>query len=355
MREIDFYKIPLSFSIRKTIKRMDDGGIGFVVCVDDNDIVIGVISDGDFRRAVLSGISLEKRALEIINRDFIHVPVDYEAKDIANIFQKGIAQQIPVVDGGKLVDIITEESLYLHQKTIKYKRKKLNLPVVIMAGGKGTRLEPFTHILPKPLIPIGDKPIIEIIMDNYAKFGMTRFYVSVNHKAKMIKAYFEDFSEKYHILFIDEDKPLGTAGALKFLENKIKSPFFVTNCDILIETNYLEIYKYHKQGNYSMTFVGSMQHHIIPYGVCKIDNDGELKEMKEKPEYDFLVNTGMYILNPDTFKFIPYNESFDITDLIRKLKQNNKKIGVYPVSEKSWIDIGQWEEYKKSLSMLLGT
>ena len=125
-----------------------------------------------------------------------------------------------------------------------------------------------------------------------------------------------------------------------------------TGCDILIKQDYSEIYSFHKNGNFSFTLVASMQHHIIPYGVCEIDDDGEFQSITEKPEYDLLVNTGMYILSPDIFKYIPKNEHFHITDLINKLRNHNLRIGVYPVSEKSWIDIGQWEEYKKNIEML---
>ena len=221
-----------------------------------------------------------------------------------------------------------------------------------MAGGKGTRLDPFTRIFPKPLIPIGDNPIIEIIMDKFAKYGMKSFIISVNTKAKMIKAYFEDSRSKYNISFIDEDKPLGNIGALRFLEGKLKTPFFISNCDIIVECDYTKIYEFHQQHNCDLTIVGSLQHYTIPYGVCDIENGGILKSIKEKPEYDLLVNTGMYVFNPDILKFIPKNEFFNIPDLIKKLKKARKKIGVYPVSEKSWIDVGKLSEYKKHINIL---
>ena len=221
-----------------------------------------------------------------------------------------------------------------------------------MAGGKGTRLAPFTYILPKPLIPIGEKPVIEIIIDEYIKFGVNNFFISVNHKANMIKAYFEDINHEYSIGYVIEDKPLGTAGSLKYLEGKIDSDFFVSNCDIIIKENYNSIYDFHKKNDNILTLVSSMQHHTIPYGVCEIENGGTLKSITEKPQYDFLVNTGMYILSPEALKYIPENEFFHITHLIEKLKDDGKKVGVFPVSEKSWIDIGQWTEYKKAVEFL---
>ena len=149
----------------------------------------------------------------------------------------------------------------------------------------------------------------------------------------------------FHVSYIDEDKPLGTGGALKFLENKIDIPFFVSNCDILIKTDYNSIYKNHIDNNYDISVVASMVHHKVPYGVCEINEGGELKQMVEKPEFDYLVNAGMYIINPSTLKHIPNNEFYNITDLINKVKDNGGKIGVYPVSEKSYLDAGQWKEY----------
>lgn len=354
MRDLTNYCIFQNAYIKEALKQMDKAASKILFVVKKDNKLIGSVSDGDIRRAILKGVNLTEKVNYIMNNNPTFVNENYNIKIVKRIFLEKRYEAIPVVNSNKeVVDILFWNKVFSEKKIRKCPR--LNIPVVIMAGGRGTRLDPFTRILPKALIPIGEKPIIEIIMDEFAKFGMTKFYVSVNRKAKMIKAYFEDFSKKYHIFYIDEDKPLGTVGALKFLEDKINTQFFVSNCDIVMKTDYAEIYKFHKVGNYSMTLVGSMQYHVIPYGVCEIENGGELIELREKPEYNFLINTGMYILNPDILKFIPYKESFDLTDLITKLKKIGKKIGVYPISEKSWIDIGQWEEYKKSLDKLRGT
>jgi NDP-sugar pyrophosphorylase family protein len=233
------------------------------------------------------------------------------------------------------------------------KIKQLNLPVVIMVGGKGTRLDPFTRILPKALIPLGETPIIEVIMDKFSVYGVKEYYISVNHKHKMIKAYFEDRKSKYNVSYIDEDKPLGTAGAIKLLENKINTPFFVSNCDIIINCDYSAIMKFHQDKKHMLTLIASMQHHTVQYGVCEIENDGSLFKIKEKPEYDFLVNTGMYIMNPEIMSYIPDNSYFDMTDLIEAIKEEKHTIGIYPVSEKSWIDVGQWEEYNNANKLVI--
>lgn len=196
--------------------------------------------------------------------------------------------------------------------------------------------------------------MIEVIMAEYAKYGMADFHISVNYKAALIKAYFKDIEHPYHIQYIDEDKPLGTAGALKYLQDEFPQAFFVANCDIIIKADYAEIFDFHKTGNFDITLVASMQNYTIPYGICEINKGGQLKAIKEKPEYNFLVNTGMYVLEPHTLKQIPDRQFFHITDLIEKVKAGGGKIGVFPVSEKSWIDIGQMEEYKKNMKSFLG-
>lgn len=221
-----------------------------------------------------------------------------------------------------------------------------------MAGGKGARLDPFTRILPKPLIPFGNDPVIKVIMDEFGKFGMNDFYISLNDKGRMVKAYFHDHDMDYRIEYIEEDKPLGTAGALKCLDGKMDGTFFVSNCDIIIQADYVSIFDFHKKGSYDLTLVGSMQQYTIPYGICDIDNGGVLKGIREKPEYDFLVNTGLYLLEPAIPQYIPENEYFDMTDLIKKIQDNGLKVGVFPISEKSWIDVGQWAEYKNTIKEL---
>jgi NDP-sugar pyrophosphorylase family protein len=270
---------------------------------------------------------------------------------VTNIFTHTVVQHLPIVENDQIIDLIIKSKWFIDSGYGKESRQ-LNAPVVIMAGGKGTRLEPFTSILPKPLIPIGEKPIIEIIMAEYAKYGLHKFYLSVNYKAKMIKAYFEDATKNYSIEYIDENVPLGTAGSLKLIEHSINHPFFVSNCDVLIKDQYDKIYDFHINGSYELTLVASMQNHTLPYGVCEIETGGRLKAIKEKPNFDFLANSGMYILNPSVFRYIPSNTFYNMTDLINDLLKNGYSVGVYPVSENSYMDFGQWSEFKKSLKSL---
>lgn len=352
MQDINKYKVKSNSNIKQAIRQLDIGGLGFCVVVDSADKVIGVVTDGDFRRSILNGTDLEGNVLQITNRRYKYLTAGYSKTDAVNLFimEKNI-EHLPILENGCLVEVITEKDL-VSKGDMNGRKKKLDNQVVIMAGGLGTRLDPLTVILPKALIPIGDKAMIELIMDKYREYGMSDFVISVNYKAKMIKAYFEEGKGGYNINYIEEEKPLGTAGALRYLKNRAEKPFFVSNCDIIINDNYADIYDFHINGEFALTLVASLHYQTIPYGVCEIDNRGALKRIIEKPESNFLVNTGMYVLNPDILELIPENTYYNMTDLITDLQNQNRKIGVYPVSEKSWIDVGQWEQYRNAVNVL---
>ena len=351
MSKVNQYLVQKDEPIRKAINLLNEGGRKIIFVVDIKNRLYGALTDGNIRRWIVKTGGIKGKVGDICNKNPIYFEKDYSIGKTREILLSEKIEAIPVVDKErKIIKILFWDDIFKEEKK---DFTQIYLPVVIMAGGKGTRLDPFTRILPKPLIPIDDKAIIEVIMDDYAKFGIKKFYITINHKAKIIKAYFEEQKSNYNLEFIEEDTPLGTAGALKLLENKINTSFFVSNCDIIIKEDYAKMYDFHKENNFALTLVVSMQHHIIPYGVCEIENGGILKRVNEKPEYDFLVNTGMYLLNPETFRFIPDNKFYNITDLIFDLKKNNYKVGVYPVSEKAWLDIGQWDKYKSSLGKFL--
>ncbi len=346
-------KITILYSktIRESLKKISDGGKQIVFVVDEENRLFGSVTDGDVRRWILKTGGIVGAVKDICNRMPFCLPQLTSHEEIQKTMMQNNINAIPIIDENKkIVDVIFLSNLISDETENIY--EQIDLPVVIMAGGFGTRLEPFTSILPKPLIPIGNKPMLEVIMDEYAKFGMRNFFISVNHKAKMIKAYFEDHDSDYKFQYLEEDKPLGTAGSLKHLDGEIKTPFFVSNCDIIIKDDYTKIYDFHKKGNFDFTMVASMQHHKIPYGVCEIGDGGVLSTLNEKPEYNFLVNTGMYLLNPDILQHIPKNEFFHITHLMEKLQKLGKKIGVYPVSEEAYIDVGQWQEYQNAVKIL---
>jgi NDP-sugar pyrophosphorylase family protein len=222
-----------------------------------------------------------------------------------------------------------------------------------MAGGKGTRLKPLTNVIPKPLIPIGDKTIVEKIMDRFMSVGCRDFYFSVNYKAETIRHYFDTIEHKdYEITYFKEDKPLGTAGSLYLIRDKIETTFFVSNCDIIIDEDYSEILKYHRENKNELTIVAALKHYSIPYGTIKTGDNGLLIELIEKPELTFQINSGMYIMEPHLLSEIPENVFFHITHLIENIKKRNGKIGVFPVSEGSWKDIGERDMYLSFLKRI---
>lgn len=351
MSNIRQYLIQKSESIKNALKLIDKNSRKIVFAIDIENKLYGALTDGNIRRWIIKTSGIEGKVEDICDKNPIFFLEGYSIEQVKEImFSKGI-EAVPVVDNErKIIKILFWNDIFKEERE---KFTQINLPVVIMAGGKGTRLDPFTRILPKPLIPFNNKAIIEVIMDEYSKFGMKKFYISINYKAKIIKAYFEEQKSNYNFEFIEEDNPLGTAGALKFLEKKVNTSFFVSNCDTIIKEDYSKIYNFHKENNFVLTIVGSMQHHTIPYGVCEIKNGGKLKKIIEKPVYDFLANTGMYLLNSEVLYLIPHNKFYNITDLVSILIENNHKVGVYPISEKSWIDIGQWWQYNSNFNKML--
>jgi NDP-sugar pyrophosphorylase family protein len=221
-----------------------------------------------------------------------------------------------------------------------------------MAGGKGKRLDPFTKILPKPLIPIDEKPVIEVIMDNFKKYGFNKFIIALNYKAEMIKMYFAENPNNYQIEYIQEKNFLGTIGALSLIKDKLGGTFIVSNCDVIIDANYDDTLNYHKQNNNQITVLGVSRNINIPYGILNMKNTcADFEEIIEKPDYHFIVNSGVYVLEPEVVDLIPRNQTTDMPDLLVLAKKKGFKIQVYPVNC-SWFDIGEWGEYKKAIEYM---
>ena len=303
--------------------------------------LVATITDGDIRRWILKSGDLNESISSVANYSPKALRVD-DGVDPQKYMAENKIEAVPVLNSEGEVERIlfwTKEEVNVY--------KKMNVPVVIMAGGLGTRLYPYTKILPKPLIPIGDIPIIEHIMDRFYDQGNENFLVIVNHKKNMIKAYLNELEKEYAIEFFDEDMPLGTGGGLSLLKNRFNEPFILTNCDILIESDYEKIYAHHKESGNFITMVCSLKNIRIPYGVIEVNEDGTVGNIKEKPEFPLLTNTGMYIVDESVVENLKENERIDFPDIIEYYRKNGKKIGVYPISEKSWLDMGQLEELYK--------
>jgi NDP-sugar pyrophosphorylase family protein len=267
------------------------------------------------------------------------------------IMLKEKIERIPVLSkDGKVMDVILWTDIFGEEDIVE-ERNILTNPVVIMAGGKGTRLDPFTKILPKPLIPIGNKPVIELIMEKFYQCGFNRFIYSLNYKKEYIKLFIKESNFPYIIDFVEEEDFLGTIGCLSLMKDKIDKTFFVTNCDSLMDVDYKSILDWHKEHDASLTIVGSHNEFRIPFGVLEM-SDGRLEKILEKPVHDMIVNTGVYVIEPHVLSYVPDNKLFDMNELIEKILEK-EKVTVYPVCE-GWFDIGQWKEYQDNLERLKG-
>jgi dTDP-glucose pyrophosphorylase len=336
-------------TLHQAMQQLEEIGKKILFVTDDKGLLIGTLTDGDIRRWILSDGKINDTVLDACNKEPI---VIYDIIDLDKVKEMMLNEHInciPVVTRGKeIVDVLFWEWVF-RDSPETMKKPKLDIPVVIMAGGKGTRLDPFTRILPKPLIPIGDKTILEIIIESFLDYDVKKFYLSVNHKAKIIKSYFEELTPQYSLEFIEETKPLGTAGSLVYLKGKFAGSFIVTNCDIIIRTDYYDLYTHHTKNENDITIVASLKNFNIPYGVCEIKNGGTLTNLHEKPEYNFLINTGMYVIRPQVLDYLPENTFFNFTDLINTTRENGGKVAVFPIHEKGWLDTGEWAEYKETI------
>lgn len=333
-------------SILSALKRMDAIKHRLLI-VTESGRFCSMLSIGDIQRAIIKGVDLGQHVASIL-RDNTKVASIHDSRESVYEYVKSHKTEfMPIIDDSNtVVDVLFWDDLF--QSDVIHRTDEFHLPVIIMAGGEGTRLRPLTNVLPKPLIPIGNQTMLEDIMDRFVGCGCHEFYISVNYKADIIKLYMSNLGKsQYHISYFQEDKPLGTAGSLHLLKNKIKDTFFVSNCDIIIDEDYGEILKYHRNNHNEITVVAAIKNMTIPYGTLETKEEGLLSDIKEKPDYTFKINTGMYILEPHLISEIPEGEFYHITFLIEKLMKDGRRVGVYPINEGSWTDVGNWDEYLK--------
>lgn len=340
--ELMIFLISPDSTVVEAMQSIDRNARGILFVVDDHRRLLGVITDGDIRRWLIRTGELKAPVSDFMNRDPKKISIKEHANAHNYMIQCSITALPVVTAKGVVTDILFRDGCVEVHKQPKGFLKAI--PVVIMAGGKGTRLYPYTKILPKPLIPIGDIPIMERIIDKFCEFGVERFYVTVNYKKNMIRSYFSELSTEYTLDYVEEEQPLGTGGSLQLIKDTFEVPFFVTNCDILIHADYEDIYRYHKESGNEMTIVTALKNIVVPYGVIHSSENGAVQAMEEKPKLSYFVNTGMYILNPELKNEIPKDSFFHMTDLADKLLAEHRRVGMYPISEDSFLDMGEFEE-----------
>lgn len=332
------YCIAGDLTVRDAMKKLDVVRLK-ILFVLEGGVFAATLTDGDIRRFLLNGGKIDGKVREAANNHPV-IANTYEQARILYHERDYIA--IPIVgEDGSL------ENVYVGGRIKERHTKKINIPVVINAGGKGTRLDPYTRILPKPLIPVGELPIIELIMRQFQEYGGEKFHIIVNYKKELMKAYFADADYSYDISWYDEEKPLGTGGGLSLLKNKINETFFFTSCDTLLMTDYAGILEFHKKNNNDITMVCAYKTIIIPYGVLEMGKDGSIENIQEKPELSFLTNTGVYIVEPKVIDDLEEDLSIGFPDIVEIQRNKGRKAAIYPISENDWMDMGQISELEK--------
>ena len=335
-------------NVLEAIRQMDLTESKLLLVIDGEKLQ-GLVSIGDIQRSLIKKQNFKELIKNILRKEFTVGRNTQSQQEIKALMIKHRTEFMPILSAeGELSKIVFWEDVFEENRTLN---RKIEIPVVIMAGGKGTRLRPITNIIPKPLIPIGEQTIAELIINSFKNLGSKNFYLSVNYKADMIEGYFKEKNNlNVNISYFIEDKPLGTAGSLHLLDGKINSTFFVSNCDIIIDQDYYEILNYHQKNKNEITLVAAIKNFRIPYGTIEVENNGIVKSMQEKPNFTFYVNAGLYILEPHLLHEIPKNEFFHITHLIDKVNKRNGRVGMFPISEGAWSDIGEWDKYKLTLA-----
>ncbi len=334
-------------TVRDAIACLEASSEKYVCITGEEGKLLGLFTQGDMRRHLIAGGDLSDSVEVAMNASPCVFSSREDAIEASALSKLDV---YPIVDErGILVDCFCKgDPAY----TAMQEKPLQDIPLVVMAGGKGTRLYPYTKVLPKALVPIGEKTILERVIEEFTSWGCREVYVIVKHKARMIRAYFDELETDYTLHFVEEQKFLGTGGGLSLLKEKIDRPFFLSNCDILVKADYDCVIKTHRTNSDLITFVAAMKDLEVPYGVIVTKADGSASMLREKPHYSFLTNTGVYFIEPQVLREIPDNTFIHITDVAQNIINSGRRVGVFPVSEKSWLDMGQINEMSHMLKAL---
>ena len=339
MYKIDEIKINQNASIKQALKVIDKGAIKVAVVLSDDGLLLGMLSDGDIRRALLKGMSLDDSITSIINRDPVVANINDTKERILELANEKKLHQIPIISNGKLIGI-QDIREFLAPKNKPNK-------VILMVGGLGTRLRPLTNDVPKPMLDVGNKPILHTIVENFAKYGYTDIIMCVNYKSEIIKEYFgngDKFGVK--IEYVLESQRMGTAGALSLLQKRPKDDFFVMNGDLLTNVNFEYLHEYHKDSNALASICIRKYEMQVPYGVVNV-RANKVTSIEEKPTQSFFVSAGIYMFSPIVLDFIPKGVFYDMPTLFSELLKHDFPIHPFPIRE-YWLDIGKMDEYRRA-------
>ena len=334
---IDQLVITPDMTIEQAMQTIDQGACKTVFLVEEG-ILKGALTDGDVRRFLLRGGSIKDNVSQVVNynpRFFLESNMESSQEYMA----KNILTALPVVDEQMRlirVDRLNDASVHREIST--------DVPVVMMAGGLGTRLKPYTEIIPKPLIPIGPKTIAEHILDRFEAYGCKRFYMILNYKKSLIKAYFKDIASYDGLTFVEEPFFMGTAGGIGLIQKQCEEDFFLVNCDIIVDFDYYQIWKEHRKKGNIVTMVSASKRISVPYGTVEADAEGRVNSLVEKPQLIYNVNTGMYLCNARVFQYLENQEKVDMPDLILRCINAGERVGQVVIEENYWYDMGQPEE-----------
>ena len=329
-----------NYTLLETMQIIDASSLQFAIVVDDEQHLLGTVTDGDIRRGILRGEGLDVAIEEVMNATPITALAGQKSYKYKQLMQKKKLKQLPIVDSKhKLIDVLFLDKWQSVSEN--------NNSVVLMLGGLGTRLRPLTNDVPKPMLKVGNKPIVETIVDSFKQHGYTKFIFSVNYKKEMIQDYFQggnDFG--ITIDYVEEQKRMGTAGALSLLKERPTAPFFVMNGDLLTQINFDQLMQFHEEHKAIATMCVREYEFQIPYGVIETDG-ASLINIKEKPVHRSFINAGIYVLSPEALDFIPQDEFYDMPTLFEQLMAAGKRTAAFPIHE-YWLDIGQMDDFYRA-------
>ena len=339
--------------LKEALNKIDKSGLKSLIVIDNEKKILGTITDGDIRKYFIRSKNKNLSIKKIYNNKpkFIY-HYDIYIEKIDKVFNKFKINILPVVDKNKKLLDCFIQGLINHNNKIY---EKFGTTALVMAGGKGVRLKPFTDVLPKPLIPINGKPVLQIIIDSLLKNKFTNIFISTGYKKEIIKAYFESQKVIYNLNFIEEDKPLGTAGPILKLNKYKFENVLVSNCDVMVKYDISKIMNFHIEKNFDVTILGVKINHKIPYGVIHLENNSNnlINNINEKPIKSYLISSGIYIVRKKVIiKFSKKNKKIDFNDFINHCIKKSFKVGYYKISGKYWRDIGQWGQYNETIKSI---